>query len=189
MDFSSSATSLEATPNTTLHHAVFQAWRDAKYAENLEMREVARLARASQHLPLVLVVDDEMIVAVTLTEILRRKGFNAVWFNRSTEALAYVQNGPIDLLLTDLAMPDLDGVELVTKVYDLIPTCRFLLFSALSDCPNTMERVGCLTPRIHVEAKPLAVEKLVSTLMMLLEQVELGTSVEGLLEASARQRI
>ncbi len=188
MNSSSCATSQEAIPNTTPHHAAFQAWRDAKYAENLGIKEIARLARASQHLPLVVVVDDEMIVAVTITEILRRKGFNAVWFDRSTEALAYVQNGPIDLLLTDLTMPDLDGVELVTKVYDLVPTCKFLLFSALIDCPNSMERVGYLTPNIHIEAKPLGVEKLVSTLVMLLEQVGFGTSVERLLEASVRQR-
>ena len=80
-------------------------------------------------IPLVFVVDDEKVIASTLAAILQMNGFAAKFFVHPLEALEAVKNENPDLVISDVMMPELSGVELAIRVKHSSPACKVLLFS------------------------------------------------------------
>ncbi len=64
----------------------------------------------------VLVVEDEAYVRDSLVEILRARGYDVEGTGSVADALARLARAPVDMILTDLKMPDADGLELVRRV-------------------------------------------------------------------------
>jgi two-component system, NtrC family, response regulator HydG len=64
-------------------------------------------------MPHILVVDDKLALAETLADGLADRGYIASAFGKSREALAALQRGGVDLVVTDLRMPELDGLALL----------------------------------------------------------------------------
>ncbi|MFZ0305185.1 MAG: response regulator [Terracidiphilus sp.] len=80
--------------------------------------------------PNVFVVDDEEVIALTLTMILRLQGgFNARSFTKPLEALEAARSEAPDLLISDVMMPRLSGIDLAIRVREYCPECKVLLFS------------------------------------------------------------
>lgn len=77
----------------------------------------------------VFVVDDESIIAKTLAVILQNCGYVASYFTNPLEALSTAENDAPDLLISDVVMPELSGVELAIRISALYPDCKVLLFS------------------------------------------------------------
>jgi PleD family two-component response regulator len=76
------------------HLAAFSQWQKTKAKENTDHMLRARQLRLEHRQPLIVVVDDEPVVAITLSEILRRHGANVTWFTEPLLALAYIASGP-----------------------------------------------------------------------------------------------
>jgi|GEM_PF-5133 type IV pilus assembly protein PilB len=68
--------------------------------------------------PLVLVVDDDVVTRMRLRNALEEKGLLAVTLNDGDEALAFINQTLPDLIVTDLYMPNLNGIELIKKIRD-----------------------------------------------------------------------
>jgi CheY-like chemotaxis protein len=79
--------------------------------------------------PRVFVVDDEPVIASTLAAILQMHGFSAKFFTSPLEALAAARAKSPDLLISDVDMPSISGIELAIRIKALHPTCQILLFS------------------------------------------------------------
>lgn len=77
----------------------------------------------------ILVVDDERVIADTLVAILRASGLVAMAAYSGESALQVVSSGVPDLLITDVCMPGMNGVELAIEIRDHFPRCKVLLFS------------------------------------------------------------
>jgi CheY-like chemotaxis protein len=77
----------------------------------------------------VFVVDDENVICTTLAMILRKMGIDAVAFERPLDALAAAKLQAPDLLLSDVAMPIMTGIELAIQLKTYCPDCKVLLFS------------------------------------------------------------
>jgi DNA-binding NtrC family response regulator len=77
----------------------------------------------------VFVVDDEAVIASTLAAILTRGGFAATAFTNPLEALLAAQNLKPDLLISDVVMPEMSGIDLAVEITDACPKCKVLLFS------------------------------------------------------------
>ncbi len=77
----------------------------------------------------VLVVDDERVIADTLAAILNESGFSATTSYCAEDALKIIEAGVPDLLITDVSMPGMNGIDLAIKVRLQYPTCKILLFS------------------------------------------------------------
>lgn len=107
-----------------------------------------------KHRPVVLVVDDERSVADTLSIILSHAGFAALTAYSGKAALGIAMDVPPELLISDVAMPEMNGVELAMKLVDEIPECKVLLFSghALSSDLVTARASGYRFPLL---TKPL----------------------------------
>jgi DNA-binding response OmpR family regulator len=77
----------------------------------------------------IFVVDDEHVIAATLAAILQMNGFSARFFTDPVEALAAARSDAPDLLISDVAMPGLSGVDLAIQLKAQHPECKILLFS------------------------------------------------------------
>jgi response regulator RpfG family c-di-GMP phosphodiesterase len=165
MKANGSGTSHVASANAASEHeAALSLWRGMKEAENGQRKVMATSLREQQGIPLIVVVDDEPVVAITLSEILRGHGANVVWFTEPLLALDYVRSHPVDLLISDITMPLMDGVGLAAQVNDVQPSCKLLLFSAVSDQPEVVRRVSALNLNVRLTSKPMQVACLMSTI-------------------------
>jgi DNA-binding NtrC family response regulator len=87
----------------------------------------------------VFVVDDEVIIASTLATILQRGGFDAASFTDPLQALAAARLEAPDLLITDVVMPVLSGINLAIEIRKTSPNCRVLLFSGQAATANLLQ--------------------------------------------------
>jgi DNA-binding response OmpR family regulator len=79
--------------------------------------------------PNVIVVDNERLIADTLTAILNQSGYEASALYSGEEALEWVTNCPPDVVLSDIRMHRMDGIETARRIRILHPGCRIVLFS------------------------------------------------------------
>jgi CheY-like chemotaxis protein len=77
----------------------------------------------------IFVVDDEKAIAETLAIILGKCGFIATSFTNPLDALEEAPMKSPSLLLTDVVMPELSGVDLAVQIKEKCPNCKILLFS------------------------------------------------------------
>lgn len=77
----------------------------------------------------IFVVDDEPIIASTLAAILQMHGFSARFFTSPLEALTAARTKAPDLLISDVTMPGLSGIDLAIEMKAQHPECKILLFS------------------------------------------------------------
>jgi DNA-binding NtrC family response regulator len=77
----------------------------------------------------VFVVDDEPVIASTLAAILNASGFQATAFNNPVDAIEAAERQGPGLLISDVVMPGMNGVDLAIHLKSLCPKCRVLLFS------------------------------------------------------------
>jgi len=150
------------------HAAAFAQWHAAKHPENPRIQAEARALRSRQGAPLIVVVDEEPVVAVTLSEILRRRRKTAVWFTEPLRALEYFQSGTADLLLADINLPTMDGVRLAAKVRAVCPSCEILLLHSITAEFEVTKRVARLGLNARLASKPLRVPLLLSSIDELL---------------------
>jgi CheY-like chemotaxis protein len=80
-------------------------------------------------LPLVLVVDDEPLIAETLAAILNNSGLAALTAPDGPAALEIARLMPPEMLISDVAMPGMNGFELAVELTKAIPDCEIILFS------------------------------------------------------------
>jgi len=123
--------------------------------ETVPMTEVPK-AESQVYRPVVLVVDDECAIADSLSEILKRSGHNAVTAYDGTSALEVALMRPPDVLITDVVLPGMSGIELAITMRRIYPDCKVVLFSgnaATTGMLETATRAGhnfvLLTKPVH----------------------------------------
>lgn len=86
----------------------------------------------------ILIVDDEIHITEFLEDELSEKypDFEILTRNSGLEALKVVNEGGVDLLLTDIAMPDLDGYELYSRAKQLHATLPVIMMTGFGYDPN-----------------------------------------------------
>jgi DNA-binding NtrC family response regulator len=112
--------------------------------------------------PRILVVDDEHAVRITLAANLELEGFTVVEAGSGEEALEQVSAQGFDLVITDIRMPGMNGVELYRRVRALQPTLPVLLMTAFAveDLVQDALRDGAYM----VVQKPFAIDRLICRL-------------------------
>jgi two-component system, sensor histidine kinase SagS len=108
-----------------------------------------------------LVVDDEPAITGMLSDDLTEAGFRVITANSGYEALRYIMQGDADAVISDIAMPDMDGCELLTRAKELRPELPVILMTGFGYDPN---HVLLRSRQVGVDGilfKPFAVEDLI----------------------------
>jgi CheY-like chemotaxis protein len=91
--------------------------------------------------PKILVIDDQHLIANTLAQILNQNGYDAAPVYSSEEALEQVNRSEPDIVLSDVRMHKLDGIQTAMRIQILHPNCRVILFSASAISDEEQARI------------------------------------------------
>jgi len=116
----------------------------------------------------VFVVDDENVIARTLELILITQGFDARSFVDPLDAFQAAQNVSPDLLLTDVIMPNMNGIELAIQIKQLCPDCKILLSSGQLVTSELLVEAGLHGHHFEILPKPVHPKVLLETIGKLL---------------------
>ena len=84
----------------------------------------------------ILLVDDEAVLLSLNCEILARQGFNAIAAESAKKALEILEHETVDLLISDIIMPEMDGYQLAANVKEKYPSIKIQLISGFTDARN-----------------------------------------------------
>ena len=111
---------------------------------------------AETPLPVVLVVDDERIIADTLSLIFSRSGFTVLTAYDARSALELAQSIRPDLLISDITMaPDMTGVDLAMELVKAVPDCKILLFSGQAGTMDLLANARAAGHSFTLLSKPV----------------------------------
>ncbi len=94
----------------------------------------------------VLLVDDEDIARESLTDILRLEGYRVSAVPNGQAAIDFVQREHVDLMIVDLRMPGIDGMEVVKVVNQVSPDTEVIMLTAY---PSVASAIDALRLRVH----------------------------------------
>ncbi len=103
----------------------------------------------------ILVVDDERVIADTLVAILNESGFFASAAYCAGNALDLISLEAPDLMITDVSMPGMDGIELAITVRERFPHCKILLFSGHAASVGLVEEARKRGHEFTLLSKPI----------------------------------
>ena len=105
--------------------------------------------------PMVLVVDDEPVIADTLVEILNKSGYAAIAAYDGEDALETALLMPPELVIADVGLPGISGIEVATVLREKLPECKVLLLSGQAATSRLAEPVKMDGKRFAVIGKPI----------------------------------
>jgi DNA-binding response OmpR family regulator len=94
----------------------------------------------------ILVVDDEPVARQSLSDILRLEGYNVTAIANGELAVDHVRNYSVDLILLDLKMPGMNGLDVVQVVNQISPDTEIILLTAYGSMESAVE---ALRQRVH----------------------------------------
>jgi CheY-like chemotaxis protein len=103
----------------------------------------------------VLVVDDEMLIADTIVQILNRNGFQAKAAYSGKDAIESAKLYKPTTILSDVLMPQIDGVETAIAIRQYLPDSRIVLFSGQSATVEILERARAMGYDFELLPKPI----------------------------------
>jgi DNA-binding NtrC family response regulator len=95
----------------------------------------------------ILVADDEPNIRRVIEAMFSKEGYSVLTAENGKRALALASGNPVDVLISDLIMPDMNGVELLQKVKQLHPSCAAIIVTAYGTIKSAVEamRYGAYT--------------------------------------------
>ena len=106
----------------------------------------------SCHGPRLLVVDDEAPIRIVVAAMLRRSGFTVETADDGEAALALLDTHSFDLLLLDLKMPGMDGMEVARRALSLVP--KIIIFTGHGAIDSLPEDLAQSIDVLHKTASP-----------------------------------
>ena len=106
----------------------------------------------------ILLAEDDSVMREYLTRALEKSGYAVTAVDRGTAALPLLQTEHFDLLLTDIVMPEMDGIELAQKVAEIAPHMRVMFITGFA---AVTLRAGKQMPQARVLSKPFHLRDLV----------------------------
>jgi CheY-like chemotaxis protein len=110
----------------------------------------------------ILVVDDDQFVRSLLRAVLERQGYSVVEAENGAEGLQAYQAKPTDVVITDIQMPGMDGLEMSIELRRAFPTARIIAISGGKSALNMAKTLVQYTLE-----KPLCMEELLDTVQQL----------------------
>jgi two-component system, cell cycle response regulator CpdR len=106
----------------------------------------------------ILLAEDDAVMRQYLTRALERSGYGVTAVDRGTEALPLLQADRFDLLLTDIVMLEMDGIELAQRCAEIAPDTRVMFITGFA---AVTLKAGKTMPQARVLSKPFHLRDLV----------------------------
>jgi two-component system, cell cycle response regulator CpdR len=106
----------------------------------------------------ILLAEDEQAMREYLARALEKSGYEVVSVDRGTEAAPLLESQEFDLLLTDIVMPEMDGIELARHCSKVSPRTQVMFITGFS---GVTLRAGQSMPNAKILSKPFHLKDLV----------------------------
>ena len=106
----------------------------------------------------ILLAEDDRVMRDYLTRALERSGYAVSAVDRGTAAIPLLQSETFDLLLTDIVMPEMDGIELAQRAGEMCPDLRVMFITGFA---AVTLKAGKSMPQARVLSKPFHLRDLV----------------------------
>ncbi|WP_343525358.1 response regulator [Sphingomonas sp.] len=106
----------------------------------------------------ILLAEDDTVMREYLTRALSRSGYRVTAVHCGTAALPHLENERFDLLLTDIVMPEMDGIELAQRAATIVPDLRVMFITGFA---AVTLKAGQAMPNARVLSKPFHLRDLV----------------------------
>jgi DNA-binding NtrC family response regulator len=115
----------------------------------------------------ILIIDDDENITKVEAEILEDQGYSVDIAGTGTEAIKKTQENHYDLMLVDIKLPDMEGIEILNKIRDTTPKIRKIIVTGYPTLQNAVAAVNRDADAYII--KPFDVEKMLATIK---EQIE-----------------
>ena len=114
----------------------------------------------------ILLAEDDQVMREYLTRALERSGYAVTAVDRGTAAIPLLESETFDLLLTDIVMPEMDGIELAQRAGELCKNLRVMFITGFA---AVTLKAGKTMPQARVLSKPFHLRDLVAEVDRLFE--------------------
>ncbi len=118
----------------------------------------------TNHKPKVLVADDEPVIADTLAMILNQSGFETRAVYSGEKALEIASSFRPQMLISDVIMGELNGIDAAIRIRELLPEIKVLLFSGQAATANLLENARARGYEFEILSKPVHPQDLLTRL-------------------------
>jgi two-component system response regulator AtoC len=108
--------------------------------------------------PSILIVDDDEVMRETLSDVLKKRAYEVVAAGSGNGALSAIKKTIIDLVLLDMKLPDLDGLEVLKKIKEFDTEILVIMMTAYSDVQTAVSAMK--SGAYHYINKPFELEEL-----------------------------
>jgi DNA-binding NtrC family response regulator len=120
------------------------------------------------------VIDDEPIALKQLSRILNRRSYQVEVFEDPVQALKHIDHSPVDIVLTDLRMPQLSGLEVLKHVKARQPQTEVIVITGYASIEDAVEAVK--QGAFHYIEKPISPDRLLSAIQRAADKISLQTA-------------
>ena len=104
------------------------------------------------------------MIADTLATILNQNGFDASAVYTGTAAVDSARSSHPDLVISDVIMQDMNGIEAAIRIRQMLPACKILLFSGQAATADLLEKARAQGHQFEILAKPVHPQDLLAKL-------------------------
>ena len=108
--------------------------------------------------PSILIVDDDEVIRETLLDVLKKRGYDIFLSGSGKEALETIKKNIIDLVLLDMRLPDVDGLDVLKRVKELDSEILVIMMTAYSDIQTAVAAMK--SGAYHYINKPFELDEL-----------------------------
>lgn len=133
-----------------------------------------------------MIVEDDPTASVLLTSVLETEAIDSHVVDTGADALQYLENNSVDIVLMDLGLPDVSGLELISQALHVSQSTEIIVVTGESSADVALEAVS-LGAKDYI-VKPIQPERLLITVKNIAERIELNRKVQALENTDSREK-
>ena len=138
----------------------------------------------------ILIVDDERIIRVTLADDLKDNGYSVFEFSEPRTALLHIRDNDVDVVITDLKMPNMDGISFLKEIKKIKEEIFVVIMTAFASYPTAVEAIKLgaydfVTKPFDSEKILLIIERIKEVKLLKTENKSLRTQIQQIYDFSS----